>query len=149
MPTKFNVAHSLIVQCLGRNRPSTCNFHFRQFCFTKSTLIKKSKSSINFVRYFLAKQWNVFKIINIRVAEYTYTRSGQIAISLIFFQLFCLLSTFKCYILILIFFLPLWLRAAFRFLNAWNRLERVDRFPDYKNLSDMWFSTFPLRQKPG
>ena len=148
MPTKFNVAHSLIVQCLGRNRPSTCNFHFRQFSFTKSTLIKKSKSSINFVRHFLAKQWNVFKIIIIRVAEYTYTRSGQIAISLIFFQLFCLLSTFKCYITILIFFLALWLRAAFRFLNAWNRLERVDRFPDYENLSDMWFSTFPLRQKP-
>ena len=68
MPAKFNVARSgVIVQCLGRNRPSTTSTS-GNFVLQKVLLIKKSKSSINFVRHFLSKQWNVAKIIDIRVA---------------------------------------------------------------------------------
>ena len=64
---KFNVALGSD-RTAFRKKQAQHNFHFRQFCFTKSTLIKKSRSSINFVRHFLAKQWNVLKIIDIRVA---------------------------------------------------------------------------------
>ena len=70
--------------CLGRNKPSTTSAG-GHFGVTNSTPIKKSKSSINFVRHFLDKQRNVLKIIDVRVLYYTYTRGSQIAISLIFF----------------------------------------------------------------
>ena len=56
-----------IVQLVFRKKQAQHNFHWRQFCVTKSTLIKKSKSSINFVRHFLDKQRNVLKIIDVRV----------------------------------------------------------------------------------
>ena len=53
MPAKFNVAlPGVIVQLVFRKKQAQHNFHWKQFCVTKSTRIKKSKSSINFVRHF-------------------------------------------------------------------------------------------------
>ena len=51
-----------------REKQAQHNFNWKQFCVTKSTLTKKSKSAINFVLHFLDKQWNVLKIIDIRVS---------------------------------------------------------------------------------
>ena len=49
-----------------RKEQAQHNFHWRQFCVTRSTLIKKSKSFINFVLHFLDKQWNVLHCKNYR-----------------------------------------------------------------------------------
>ena len=54
----------MIVQCLGRNRPGTTSTR-GNFMLQKVPL---SKSSINFVRHFLDKQWNALKIVDIRVS---------------------------------------------------------------------------------
>ena len=65
MPTKFNVARSgVIVQCLGRNRPSTTSTS-GNFVLQKVTLERSREALLISCDIFLL---NVLKIIDIRVA---------------------------------------------------------------------------------
>ena len=67
MPAKFNVARSgVIEQCREETGPA--QLPLEAILFYKKYPYKEVKKLYKFRGHFLAKQWNVLKIIDIRVA---------------------------------------------------------------------------------